>query len=290
MTGFGKTTVDIAGSRLTIEVRALNSRQFDLNLKIPGCFRDREREVRDLLSRKLERGKIDLYITVEETGETSPASVNHPLAKSYHRELKDLAAELGEALPADLLSLVLKMPDVMSPGREEFNPDQWDAIAVALGQAVSAADEFRIHEGEVLGREMHGRVHSILGLLETIGPFETSRITLLRERLRRDFARYATDMNGSTPDPNRFEQELIYYLEKLDITEEKVRLEKHCRYFLETMEEQGSQGKKLGFIAQEMGREINTIGSKANDAGIQKIVVMMKDELEKIKEQLGNLL
>ncbi len=290
MTGYGKATIEITGRKLTIEIKTLNSKQLDLNLKIPGYFREKEWEVRTFLTQKLERGKIDFYIGTEVTGEMLSYSINHSLAKKYHEELKSLSQELNEECPADMLSLVVKMPDVMQTSRDEMNENDWEFISAAVTEAVAQVDEFRINEGKILEDDMLKRVHSIMQLLDSIEPYEINRIKELRERLLRDFSKYKGDFNGSAPDQNRFEQELIYYLEKLDITEEKVRLLKHCQYFLETLHESVSQGKKLGFVTQEMGREINTIGSKANDSEIQKIVVQMKDELEKVKEQLGNIL
>ncbi len=289
MTGYGKALVEITGRRLTIEIKTLNSKQLDLNLKIPGYFREKELEVRALLTQKLDRGKIDLYINTEAASDVLSYSINHTLAKKYHKELKSLSKKLHES-PDELLSLVIKMPDVMQTNRDEMTDDDWVVIAAGIASAIEEVDHFRASEGKVLEDDMLSRVQIILSLLETIEPFEKNRITGLREKMTHDFQKYSGDFNGSAPDLNRFEQELIYYLEKLDITEEKVRLLKHCQYFLETLNETGSQGKKLGFVTQEMGREINTIGSKASDADIQKIVVQMKDELEKIKEQLGNIL
>ena len=290
MTGYGKAVLEITGRKLTIEIKTLNSKQLDLNLKIPGYFREKEWEVRALLTQQLERGKIDFYVGTEVTGEMLNYSINRTLARQYHQELRTLADELDEEYPPDMLSLVVKMPDVMQTSRDEMNEHDWISISGIIRDAVSQVDEFRKGEGKVLEEDMLKRVQSILQLLDSIDPYEKNRIKELRERLLRDFSKYQGDFNGSAPDQNRFEQELIYYLEKLDITEEKVRLLKHCEYFLETLHEAGSQGKKLGFVTQEMGREINTIGSKASDAEIQKIVVQMKDELEKIKEQLGNIL
>ncbi len=290
MTGYGKSVLDITGRKLTIEIKTLNSKQLDLNIKIPGYFREKEWEVRGILTQRFERGKIDFYIGTEVTGEMLNYSINKSLAKKYHEELHSLANELQGERPGELLSMVLKMPDVMQTSRDELSEHDWESISVAIDDAVTQADIFRMDEGKVLEDDMKGRIRKILQLLEEIEPFETRRIIDMRERLLRDFAKYSGDFNGSAPDQNRFEQELIYYLEKLDITEEKVRLQKHCQYFLATLQEEVSQGKKLGFVTQELGREINTIGSKANDAEIQKIVVQMKDELEKIKEQLGNIL
>lgn len=290
MTGYGKAAVEIPGRKLTIEVKTLNSKQFDLGLKLPGFFRNKELEVRSLISQRLERGKIELYIFTEDNGETPGFSINHILAKKYHGELKNLMKELRENCPGGILPLVLKMPDVMQNSREEMTEQDWESISAGIQQAVDQADIFRSSEGKVLEEDVLKRVQLILQLLEMVEPHERKRMAELRGRLIKEFSRYSGDFNGSAPDQNRFEQELIYYLEKLDITEEKVRLLKHCQYFLETLNEPQAQGKKLGFITQEMGREINTIGSKASDADIQKIVVQMKDELEKIKEQLGNIL
>ena len=290
MTGYGKAVLDITGRKLTIEIKTLNSKQLDLNLKIPGYFREKEWEVRAMLTRQFERGKIDFLIGTEITGEMLSYSINHSLAKKYHEEIRNLARELQETPSADILSLVLKMPDVMLTSRDELSEHDWLSIAGAIEDAIAQADLFRINEGNVLAGDMMSRVQGILRLLEAIEPHENRRITELRERMLRDFSKYSGDYGGTVPDQNRFEQELIYYIEKFDITEEMVRLMKHCQYFQETLHEESSQGKKLGFVTQEMGREINTIGSKANDAAIQKIVVQMKDELEKIKEQLGNIL
>ncbi|MEI7499241.1 MAG: YicC/YloC family endoribonuclease [Bacteroidota bacterium] len=290
MTGFGKAVVDITGRRITIEIKTLNSKQFDLNLKIPGYFREKEWEVRALLTQRLERGKIDFYIDTEVTGEMLSHSINHALAKKYYGELRTLSKEIKEKRPADILSLVVRMPDVMQTSRDEMGEMDWDIISGAIIETIRQVDDFRSNEGRALEDDMLKRVHFILQLLDSISPYEKNRSNELRERLLRDFAKFSGDFNGSAPDQNRFEQEIIYYLEKLDITEEKVRLLKHCQYFLETLQDPGAQGKKLGFIVQEMGREINTIGSKASDAEIQKLVVQMKDELEKIKEQLGNIL
>lgn len=290
MTGYGKAVLDITGRKLTIEIKTLNSKQLDLNLKIPGYFRDKEWEVRGLLTQRFERGKIDFFIGTEVTGEMLSYSINRALAKKYFDELKSLAADLNVECPEETLSLILKMPDVMQTSRDELDDHDWVSITGAMQDAIAQADLFRINEGKVLEDDMKNRVQAILQLLKSIEPFETRRIIDLREKLLRDFSKHSGDFTNSAPDQNRFEQELIYYLEKLDITEEKVRLMKHCLYFLETLQEAVSQGKKLGFVTQEMGREINTIGSKASDADIQKIVVQMKDELEKIKEQLGNIL
>jgi len=290
MTGYGKAVVEITGRKLTIEIKTLNSKQLDLNLKIPGYFREKELEVRNILTQKLDRGKVDFYIGTEITGEMLNYSINHALARKYHAELTTLKEELREDCSSGLLPMVLKMPDVMQTSRDEVAEGDWPLIQAGIDQAIDQVNDFRQKEGKVLTLDMEPRISLILGYLDAIDPFENKRIVELRERMLKDFSRYQGDFNGSAPDQNRFEQELIYYFEKLDITEEKVRLKKHCRYFLDTLNEGTSQGKKLAFVCQEIGREINTIGSKANDAEIQKIVVQMKDELEKIKEQLSNIL
>ncbi|MEI6435592.1 MAG: YicC/YloC family endoribonuclease [Bacteroidota bacterium] len=290
MTGYGKSTIGITSRNLTIEIKTLNSKQLDLNLKIPGYLKEKEFEIRTLITQKLERGKIEFYIATEVTGESSSFVINHALAKKYYQEIKSLADELGIETTPDLLSILIKMPDVMETSRDEFSENDWSGIAGCIKEAIMQADNFRIDEGKILEADMLMRVQSILQLLESIDPHEKRRVVAIRERIVRDFAKYSEDTANPPVDQNRFEQELIYYFEKLDVTEEKVRLLKHCEYFIETLHEAGSQGKKLGFVTQELGREINTIGSKANDAQIQRIVVQMKDELEKIKEQLGNIL
>ncbi len=291
MTGYGKTCVEITGRKLTIEIKTLNSKQFDLNLKTPGYFRDKELEVRNLLMQRLERGKIDFYITTEVTGEMMNFSINHDLVKKYYTEIKSIGEELNDSSQDSLFPLIFRMPDVMQNSRDEITDADWNLLSEGISATISVVDDFRLHEGQVLESDFRNRVEIILNLLKKIEPFEKKRLTDIRERMYRDFASLATaDLNGSAPDKNRFEQEVIYYLEKLDFTEEKVRLKKHCAYFLDTLEDPNSQGKKLGFITQEMGREINTLGSKAAHAGIQHIVVQMKDELEKIREQLGNIL
>ena len=218
-------------------------------------------------------------------------SINKTVARRYRNELLELQAALGEEDMAGLLPIILKLPDVIQSGKEELSKDEWNTIMEGIETAFVLLDQFREHEGKLLENDFRSRVNRILSLLDSIEPLEKNRTVFIREKLRREFKNMIeNDTSSSIIDENRFEQELIFYLERLDITEEKVRLRKHCDYFHQTMDEKTSQGKKLGFIVQEMGREINTIGSKANDAGIQKIVVQMKDELEKVKEQLLNIL
>ena len=291
MTGYGKAIIELPGKNLTIEIKSLNSKQLDISLKLPGAFREKEPEIRNFIAQKLERGKIDLYISTEITGDVLNYSINKTLAKKYYLEIKELSDEINEKEERSLLPVLLNMPDVLHAGKEELKDEEWLKLKQGIENALAQVNEFRAEEGKILGNDIKPRVSQILSLLTSIEPYEPSRITELRERLQKGFQDlYTTESQPGLADPNRFEQEMIYYLERLDITEEKVRLEKHCDYFLETLQEPVSQGKKLGFITQEMGREINTIGSKANHAEIQKIVIQMKDELEKIKEQLLNIL
>ncbi len=290
MTGYGKTLVAITGRNLNIEIRTLNSKQLDLNLKLPAFLRDREGEIRGAISRSLERGKVDFVVSVENTGEKLSFTINRKLAVKYHEQLKELAGDLATDMPDEMLSLILRMPDVMENSAEELTPLEGSMVMQSLEEALQQTVTFRRQEGSVLEKDLLMRVQMILELLDSIAPHESVRSDNIRDRLGRNFSRFSEDNPTPPPDPVRFEQELLYYLERIDFTEEKVRLLKHCEYFLETLKEQGNQGKKLGFITQEMGREINTIGSKANDAVIQRLVVRMKDELEKIKEQLANIL
>jgi uncharacterized protein (TIGR00255 family) len=290
MTGYGKSVAEFPGKKFTIEIRSLNNKGMDINLKIPSFLRDKEPEIRNLLSQKLERGKIDLYIIPENTGNTIGSSINKTLAQSYYLELRELQVLLKEEHNQSILPLVLRMPDVLQADLYEPEESDWSLIRERIAEAIDLLGEFRQREGKILEEDLLLRTNMILKMLDSIEPFEEARINNIREKLRSSIQKYIHPETTTLPDENRFEQEMIFYLERLDITEEKIRLKKHCDYFIETMNEASSQGKKLGFISQEMGREINTIGSKANDAGIQKIVVQMKDELEKIKEQLLNIL
>ena len=283
MTGFGKAVLELPGKKITVEVRSLNSKQLDLNLRVPSLYREKEAELRSEISKTVERGKVDLGIYSESTGEASAVSVNLPLAKNYYQELKTLAKELNEKND-HLLPIVVKMPDVFRNERQELDEKEWKEVAGTVSAALAAFNVFRADEGKTLKKELLGRIDAITGLLEEVKKLDEKRIPAVRERLQK-----SVDELKEKVDQNRFEQELIYYIEKFDITEEKVRLLTHCEYFRKTIEE-ASSGRKLGFISQEIGREINTIGSKANDAGIQKLVVQMKDDLEKVKEQLLNVL
>jgi uncharacterized protein (TIGR00255 family) len=291
MTGFGKALAELPGKKMLIEIKSLNSKGLDLSVKLPGAFREKEMEIRALLSQRLIRGKIELYVSAETSPDSTAYSINKPIFLQYYTELKSLLSELKEEDEGGLLPVILKIPDVLQNEKADFEEADWTKIAEGIENALLSVEEFRSAEGRILESDMRIRVQLILDFLNSIGSFEENRLNDIRERIRTGFQNITkSDLLQTKPDENRFEQELIYYIERLDITEEKVRLKKHCDYFMETLDEPTSQGKKLGFVCQEMGREINTIGSKANDAGIQKIVVQMKDELEKIKEQLLNIL
>jgi len=286
MTGFGKSTVALAGKTITLEIKSLNSKQLDLNLKLPAIFREKEPDIRNIISRRLERGKIEMTGTIDYTDNELPAIINHNLVKGYYLDLKAISAELGEN-NADLLSIIMKIPEVLKPSKEVMTDDEWLSVSNCLDDAIAQLDIFRQHEGELLMNDFISRIITIRTLLGEIGQFEAERNANFRDKLRLSVSEFTAN---NSLDANRFEQEIIYYLEKLDITEEKVRLQKHLDYFMSTLGEKEANGRKLAFVTQEIGREINTIGSKANDANIQRIVVQMKDELEKIKEQLANIL
>jgi uncharacterized protein (TIGR00255 family) len=291
MTGYGKAVAELPGKKLLIEIKSLNSKGLDLSVKLPGALREKEMEIRALLSQRLERGKVELNVSAEKSADIASYSINKSLFLQYYRELKSILSELKEEDRDGLLPVILNIPDVLQNEKAEFVETDWAILAEGIETALKSVQEFRSVEGSILETDMRARVQLILDLLNSIDPFEQNRLNDIRERIRTGFQNITkSDLLQTMPDENRFEQELIYYIERLDITEEKVRLKKHCNYFIETLNEPNSQGKKLGFVSQEMGREINTIGSKANDAGIQKIVVQMKDELEKIKEQLLNIL
>ncbi len=287
MTGFGKSQIDFKEKTITIEIKSLNSKQLDLGTRIAGTYREKELDIRNILSQRLERGKIDFFLTMEyKEGETA-YTLNKSLALKYYEQLKDLAGSMSDDENHNYLSIVVRLPEVLKAEKEELNEEEWEEILKGLEVALARIEDFRQKEGMALFSDMKMRIMTIVKLLEEVPPFEESRILTLRERIMNQVNEVFT---GDSVDRNRFEQEMIYYLEKLDITEEKVRLRKHCEYFLETMEKESSAGKKLGFISQEIGREINTLGAKANEVNIQKIVIQMKDELEKIKEQLSNIL
>lgn len=286
MTGFGKSVKDLKDKRVTIEIRSVNSKQFDLSVRLPNIYKEKETELRVWMASQLERGKVDISINIENTSGLSHFTFDKVLAAQYLRELKTFAEE--QNLPApDYLSVLSRLPEVIKTSTDAIDEEEWTVIMQGVEEAVRLVIEFREQEGRVLEKDYRLRIQHILESLDAVEPHEKQRIVSIKERMSKNLSDF---MEGEEIDKNRFEQELFYYLEKLDITEEKVRLKKHCDYFLQTLSEEGFHGKKLNFVSQEIGREINTLGSKANNAEIQKIVVGMKDELEKIKEQLLNIL
>ena len=285
MTGFGKATKEFSNKSVSVEIRSLNSKNVDMSLRLSSIYRDKEHELKSEVSKLLERGKIDLSVYVESKKQETPVEVNTELAKAYYEKLKQLAKDLNEP-DTNLLTQVLKMPDVLKSERKEPDENDWKEIYEVIVVAIAFLNKFREDEGKSIEKDFEDRLSIITNALEKIKEHDAARIQTIKDRIRKNLE----DVVGSDKiDNNRFEQELIYYIEKLDINEEKVRLKTHLDYFIKTMREP-SGGRKLNFIAQEIGREINTIGSKANDAEMQKQVVLMKDELEKIKEQTNNVL
>ena len=285
MTGFGKAIKEFSDKTVSVEIRSLNSKGVDLSLRLSSTYRDKEHEIKSDITKLLERGKIDLSVYVETKKQEAPVEINTELAKLYYSKLKELAKELNES-DSNLLTQVLKMPDVLKSERKEPNENDWTEIKEVITEAISNLNNFRADEGKSIEKDFEARLNIIENCLERIKDHDVARIQNIKDRIRKNLE---DAVSSDKIDNNRFEQELIYYIEKLDINEEKVRLKTHLDYFIKTMREP-SGGRKLNFIAQEIGREINTIGSKANDAEMQKLVVLMKDELEKIKEQTNNVL
>lgn len=282
MTGYGKAVAECSDKKITVEIRSLNSKSLDLNTRLPFLYKEKELEIRKLLSEKLQRGKIDFSINTEVTALNKAQQINPGIIKAYISEFKEIVPQASDP---ELLAIVMRLPDVMAFSYKEIDETEWNQALDLIKKAIENLTRFRLDEGKVLEQEFIQRTNSILSLLEQVEPFEQERIQTLRERFIKNLEELNTEY-----DQNRFEQELVYYIEKLDITEEKVRLKNHCEYFLQTLNEEEFNGKKLGFITQEIGREINTLGSKSNHSGMQKIVVQMKDELEKMKEQVLNIL
>ena len=286
MTGYGKAVAELPNKRITVEIRSLNSKQFDLSARIPSIYREKELILRNMLSRRLERGKVDLTMNVDLLNRDVSSKIDPIVLQQYHRELSSLATEMGIATPADWFPVLLRLPDVMRQENETPSEEEWNSIEVAISEALEELIRFRQQEGEMLQQVLSGKIEAIRSLLAAVEPFEAERTEKIKSRLYESLS----SLEGIEVDKNRLEQEMIYYLEKLDVNEEKTRLAHHLDYFTETLRDNSSQGKKLGFIAQEIGREINTLGSKSNQSGMQRIVVQMKDELEQIKEQILNVL
>jgi len=285
MTGYGKAELNLTNANFTIEVRSLNSKQIDANVKMSSIYRDKEIGLRKLLSEKLQRGKIELSIWRESSESSAKYTLNTQLIKEYFSQIQEVTRSLS-INSSDIMPSLLKMPEVLVKGEEKPEDNEWEEIAKGIDIAISNILQFRLDEGEKLEADITARINKLATLLVDIAPFAKGRI----EKVKKSLADKLAEIDTKNIDENRFEQELIYYLEKQDITEEQVRLDAHLSYFIETMKADAPNGKKLGFIGQEIGREINTIGSKSSDAEMQKIVVQMKDELEKIKEQLLNIL
>jgi len=285
MTGYGKAELNLSNANFTIEVRSLNSKQIDANVKMSSVYRDKEIGLRKLLSEKLQRGKIELSIWREKSESSTKYKVNTEAIKEYHNQILNLQKELGLD-KSDIIPALLKMPETLIKGEEKVDENEWEEIIKGVDIAIDNILQFRLDEGEKLEEDVSSRINKLTVLLKEIEPFAKGRI----EKVKKSLSDKLSEIDSKNIDENRFEQELIYYLEKQDITEEQVRLDAHLNYFIETMKTDSPNGKKLGFIGQEIGREINTIGSKSADAEMQKIVVQMKDELEKIKEQLLNIL
>lgn len=280
MTGYGKAQANLTEKKITVEIRSLNSKNLDINSRIPQMYREKEIEIRKMLSKNLVRGKVDFSIYVEATEEEAPAVINQHVVKHYLKQLKDL----GEASP-DYLAIAMRLPEVMKAEREELSASEWNELVKLIQEAIEKLQVYRKDEGAVLRADFEERINDIRVKLGEITEMDPDRVKAVREKLLKSVDEIDVDY-----DKNRFEQELIYYIEKLDITEEKVRLNSHLDYFLKELDTPVSNGKKLAFISQEIGREINTIGSKANYAPMQNLVVQMKDHLEKIKEQMLNIL
>ncbi len=286
MTGFGKGIAELSNKKIIVEVKSLNSKQLDLSTRVPSLYREKEMDIRSEVARRLERGKVELSIRTENIATETTSKINVGALKNYHSQIVDAAASAGIDTPQDWFSVLLRMPDILVTESAELQEDEAVALMQAVKQALDQLEEFRMHEGKGLQEMFTRKLDNIGALLKEVEPYEQERVEKIKTRIVENLSK----IKEVDFDKNRLEQEMIYYIEKLDINEEKHRLADHLRYFAETMESGRGQGKKLGFIAQEMGREINTLGSKSNHAEMQRIVVRMKDELEQIKEQVLNIM
>lgn len=287
MTGYGRVSRNYRDKTIIVEIRSLNSKFTDLRLKAPQHYKEKEPDIRKILTERLERGKIDFTLELNSSTGEDGFALNIPLFKRYVTELRQLSAEL-KVETGDLLQAVLRLPNVVATANDEIEEQEWENVYSAIKEAIEQFEQFRASEGKVLQEELRSRIVLIQENLEKVGPLEGERVVRMRQRLHQNLEE---SLGKEKIDENRFEQEIIHYLEKLDITEEKVRLAQHCKYFIEELTQPGTQkGRKLSFISQEIGREINTLGAKAYSSEIQRLVVVMKDELEKIKEQVANCL
>ena len=286
MTGFGKVTAELPSKKVTVEIKALNSKQLDLSTRIPSIYKEKEMELRSLLLQSLERGKVEFNIFIEYIGKDTPTQINLTAVENYYNQIKVIAEKLNIPVPSDWFQTLLRMPDAIKSEIAELDASEWEVVLDTVKKAIKHLCDFRIQEGAMLEKLFEQKIANIAALLKEVEKYEVERIDKIKTRIMDNLEKVA----NKDYDKNRFEQEMIYYIEKLDVNEEKNRLDNHLKYFISTMGTGHGQGKKLGFIAQEMGREINTLGSKSNHAEMQKIVVQMKDELEQIKEQVLNVL
>jgi uncharacterized protein (TIGR00255 family) len=287
MTGYGKATAETAGRKVIIEIKSLNSKAMDISTKIIPAYRDKELDIRSRITAALERGKVDFALYIDAANASGAQTINTAVFNNYLQQIESISAQTGQDMPDDIFSVILRMPEVVSSNQQdEVSQEEWEAVSKAVDGAIAALVDYRKAEGVALEKKFREKISNISALLKSVEPYEQDRVAKIKERIRTAMQNTV----GGNYDENRFEQEMIFYIEKLDISEEKQRLTNHLDYFIKTLEEGHGQGKKLGFIAQEMGREINTLGSKSNQAEMQNIVVRMKDELEQIKEQVLNVM
>lgn len=286
MTGFGKVTAEFSSKKVTIEIKSLNSKQLDLSTRMPPVYREKEMEIRNELAQSLIRGKIECTFYIEHIGKETSTKINLPVLENYYEQIKAISENLSLALPSDWFQTLLRMPDVIKNETAEIDESEWAVVKKAFHEATQRLIDFRVQEGAMLKQLFEEKISNITSFLTQVDAYESERIEKIKIRIMENLSK----LSEIQFDQNRFEQEMIYYIEKLDVNEEKTRLSNHLKYFIDTINNEQGQGRKLGFIAQEIGREINTLGSKSNHADIQKIVVQMKDELEQIKEQVLNVL
>jgi uncharacterized protein (TIGR00255 family) len=287
MTGYGKASAEINNKKITVEIKSLNSKQLDLNTRVCSLYREKDIEIRNEIAQKLERGKIDFSLYIDNSGKETVTQINQTVVEAYYNQIKEISDKMGIPVPADWFSVLLRMPDALKADVQELEEDEWLEVKKVIADAIEQFNAFRTQEGKSLEMVFLTKIGNIKNLSQEVNKYEAERIEKVKTRLRDNLLALSEKVDY---DKNRFEQELIFYIEKLDVNEEKVRLANHLSYFLETMETEKAAGKKLGFIAQEIGREVNTLGSKSNHSEMQKLVVLMKDELEQIKEQVLNVL
>jgi uncharacterized protein (TIGR00255 family) len=286
MTGFGKSTTELSNKKISVEIKSLNGKQFDLNTRIPSIYREKEMQIRNTLMQAVERGKVDLLIYIENIDKNISSQINQGAVENYYEQIKSIAENLHLSFPADPFSIILRLPETIKTEFSEVDDSEWASVHKTIEEALKQFSDFRIQEGKMLEKLFVQKIENIGNLLKEIETYESERLEKVRNKMQEALSK----IDSGSYDLNRFEQEMIFYIERLDVNEEKNRLENHLKYFRETMNNEKSQGRKLGFIVQEIGREINTMGSKSNHAEMQKLVVQMKDELEQIKEQVLNIL